>query len=314
MEGKKLNILKEFLGDTYNSGTEWLFYCPECKHHKKKLSVNISKDKFKCWVCDYRGMSVRRLVRRHGTFSQQQEWNKLVGRVDISSFESRMAEGLLGLTREEPEEFMSLPDEFVSLTSRKSSLGALPAKKYLFDRGVGTDDILRWKIGYCPTGQYEDRIIVPSFNMEGKVNYFTARSYNGNWRKYLNPPAGRDVVFNELYVDWESDLSIVEGVFDAITAGNAVPLLGSSLREDSKLIRKIVEYDTPVYIALDADAEKRAMSLIKSLAQYDVELYKVNISPYSDVGEMTRQQYKERMTRAVPMTFENMLTQAIASI
>jgi DNA primase len=314
MEGKKLKILKEFLGDTYNSGTEQLFYCPECKHHKKKLSVNISKDKFKCWVCDYRGASVRRLVRRYGTFTQQQEWNKLVGRVDISSFESRMAEGLLGLVPPVQEEVVPLPEEFLTLTSKNGSLGSLPAKRYLFDRGIGTDDILKWKVGYCPTGQYADRIIVPSFNMEGKVNYFTARSYNGNWRKYLNPPAGRDIVFNELYVDWESDLSIVEGVFDAIVAGNAVPLLGSSLREDSRLIRKIVEYDTPVYVALDADAEKRALNLIKSLTQYDVELYKVNIEPYSDVGEMTRQEYAERRTQAVPMTFENLLTQAIASI
>jgi len=314
MEGKKLTILKEFLGDTYNSGTEWLFYCPECKHHKKKLSVNISKDKFKCWVCDYRGASVRRLVRRYASFAQQQAWNKLVGRVDISSFESRMAEGLLGHKHTEKDQPVPLPEEFVTLTSKKRSLGSIPAKNYLFERGIGTDDILKWKIGYCPTGQYADRIIVPSFNLNGEVNYFTARSYNGDWRKYLNPSAERDIVFNELYVDWETDLSIVEGVFDAIVAGNAVPLLGSSLREDSKLIQKIVEYDTPVYVALDADAEKRALSLIKSLTQYDVELYKVNIEPYSDVGEMTRKEYAERMVKAVPMTFENMLTQAIASI
>ena len=33
---KKLQILKEVLGNCFNSGEEYLFYCPKCNHHKKE--------------------------------------------------------------------------------------------------------------------------------------------------------------------------------------------------------------------------------------------------------------------------------------
>ena len=57
-------------------------------------------------------------------------------------------------------------------------------------------------------------------------------------RKYLNPPADRDIIFNELYIDWDSDIILVEGAFDAIKAGpNSIPLLGSTLREESSLFQ-----------------------------------------------------------------------------
>ena len=119
---------------------------------------------------------------------------------------------------------------------------------------------------------------------------------------------------DRLYVDWQSDVSIVEGVFDAIVAGNAVPILGSSLREDSRLIKNVVENDTPVYIALDPDAEKKALNLIKKLLTFDIELYKVNIAPYSDVGEMSKEEYQKRKDQATLMNQESFLVNAIASI
>ena len=182
------------------------------------------------------------------------------------------------------------------------------------DRGVTMKDILKWKIGYCSSGDYAGRVIVPSFDNDGDVNYFVGRSYDGNWKKYMNPQASRNMVFNDLYVDWESDLSIVEGVFDAIVAGNAVPILGSSLRDDSDLIMNIVRNDTPVYIALDPDAEKKAMKIIKKLLTFGVELYKVDILPYSDVGDMSKVEYQRRKDRAKLMTQDTFLERAISSI
>ena len=65
---------------------------------------------------------------------------------------------------------------------------------------------------------------------EAYLNYFVTRTYDNDWRKYLNPKASRDIVFNHLYLDFDEPLTIVEGVFDAIKAGeNSVPLLGSTI-------------------------------------------------------------------------------------
>ena len=260
-------------------------------------------DKFKCWVCEYAGSTIYRLVRRHGSYNQRKEWESLTGKVNLAEFDFLFEED-----EEELPQRISLPEEFTSLANRKKALASLPARKYLKDRGLTREDLLHWKVGYCCSGEYEGRVIIPSFNDEGYVNYFVARAYNGNWKKYKNPAVSRDIVFNSLYVDWQQDLSIVEGVFDAIVAGpNSIPILGSALREGSKLFREIVKNDTPVYIALDPDAEKKAVKLIKNLLTYGVELYKVDISPYPDVGEMTKEEYVHRKEKAISMTEENLL-------
>ena len=311
MSSKK-QILKKVLGSHYHSGDEILFYCPKCKHHKKKLSVNLDKNKFKCWVCDYRGNSVRRLVKRHGSFLDQQEWAKHDATVEIASFEDVFsAEQEI---EEQFEQVINLPEEFKTLCSSRLSLASKPILKFLYDRGLTKQDILKWKIGYCPSGEYKERVVVPSFNEDGDVNYFIARTYGRDWMKYKNPPASRDIIFNELYVDFDDDLVIVEGVFDAIVAGNAVPILGSSLKEDSKLLKKVVEHDTPVYIALDPDVETKAMRLIKKMLTLDIEVYKIDIKPYADVGEMTKKQFNIRKQEAQLMTNDSFLERAIFSI
>jgi DNA primase len=186
--------------------------------------------------------------------------------------------------------------------------------RFLYERGLTKEDIVKWKIGYCASGEYKNRVIIPSFNENGDVNYFVARAYSGDWMKYKNPPANRNIVFNELYVDYESDLVIVEGAFDAIVAENAVPILGSSLRDDSKLFQKIVEHDTPVYIALDPDVEAKAMRLIKKMLTFDIEVYKIDIMPYGDVGEMTKREFQRRKSEAQLMTPDSFLERAIFSI
>lgn len=311
MSSKKY-VLKKVLGSHYHSGDEILFYCPKCKHHKKKLSVNLDKNKFKCWICDYRGNSIRRLIKRHGSFLDQQEWAKHDATVEIASFEDVFS------TEQEIEkqyeQVINLPEEYKTLCSSRLSLASKPILRFLYDRGLTKQDILKWKIGYCPSGEYKERVVVPSFNEDGDVNYFIARTYGRDWMKYKNPPASRDIIFNELYVDFDDDLVIVEGVFDAIVAGNAVPILGSSLKEDSKLLKKVVEHDTPVYIALDPDVETKAMRLIKKMLTLDIEVYKIDIKPYADVGEMTKKQFNIRKQEAQLMTNDSFLERAIFSI
>ena len=305
------------MGEPFRVGKEHLYHCPKCNHHKKKLSVNLDKDKFKCWVCEYSGSSIYRLVRRLGNFKQQNEWQQFLGDklVDLSSFDQVFTEALnWGAKKQEEKQVIPLPAEFVSLTSKNLPKSAYPAIKFLAQRGLSTEDVLKWKVGFCETGEYANRVVFPSFDEQGSVNYFVARAYDNSWKKYTNPPAKRNIIFNELYIDWKSDLSLVEGVFDAVVAGNAVPILGSTLRADSRLFKQIVQHDTPVYVAMDADAEKKAMNLIKKLLTFDIELYKVDISPYSDVGEMSRGEYLERKKAAVPMTSQEYFSKSIAAI
>ena len=298
----KDKIISDVLGESYQSGSEHLFYCPYCKHHKKKFSVNVDKNVYKCWVCDTNGRNLRRIVRRFGSHTQLAEWDRLTQKVNINDFYHIFEEVL-----QEPEQIVELPKALISLANKDLPFSALKALKYLKKRGVTQKDIVRWKIGYCSSGQYENQIIIPSFRGDGYANYFVARTYSKHWKRYLNPPASNNVIFNELYIDWGSDLCIVEGAFDAIVAGNAVPLLGSSLRETSKLVQQIVKNDTPIYLALDPDAKSKEQKIAKMFMQYDIELYKVDISGFDDVGEMTKEQFQNRKQNAAFIKMDNYL-------
>jgi DNA primase len=162
-------------------------------------------------------------------------------------------------------------------------------------------------MGYCFDGLYRGRVVIPSFDDDGDSNYFIARSYTKDSYKYKNPPASKDIVFNELFIDWNDDLVLVEGVFDAIRAGNAVPILGSTLRSDSRLLRKIVFNDTPVYMALDPDAADKERRIIETLLRYDVELYKIDVAGYEDVAEMPREVFLQRKKNAAFIDRDNYL-------
>jgi hypothetical protein len=281
----KRQIITDILGSYRRAGDEHLYHCPFCKHHKKKMSVNFSINSYKCWVCDARGKNIYRLVRKFGNYQQRQKYLELQGRLDLSEFD-KMFDAINDV---EERQVIELPEEFVSLCNKRLPLKSKDALDYLRGRGISKREILKWKMGYCPKGKYGGRIVIPSFNDEGDPNYFIARSYVGHHRRYLNPPCGRDIIFNELNIDWD----------DPVVAGdNSVPILGSTLREDSKLFQAIAIHDTPVYIALDPDAEKKAHWIIRSLMKYDLEIKKLNIGNYEDIGSMSRSVFQERLKQA----------------
>ena len=244
----------------------------------------------------YSRKNIYRLVRKFGSYQQKQKWLELEGRLDLSEFDKMFME----MNDEEIEQVTDLPPEFVSLCNKHLPKSSRKALDYLFNRGVTKQDILMWKIGYCPEGRYVGRIIVPSFNNSGNLNYFIARSYVGHRMKYLNPPISKNVVFNELFVDWDESIILVEGLFDAIVAGqNAIPILGSTLREESKLFQGIVLNDSPVYLALDEDAKKKQDYIVKLFHKYDVSVKTIDTSNIDDVGSMSKSQFMSRMSLAV---------------
>ena len=302
MSERKIRIIEDFLGSYSKSKDEFLFYCPKCKHHKPKFSVNFDKNVFKCWVCDYNGRSITRLVSSYGKPQNKSEWKTVCGIVDMSEQDKQ----------EEEKIIVTLPEEFVSLTNKNSPYLSAAARRYLNSRGIVSEDILWWKIGYCPDGEYNKRIVIPSFDLDGNINYFIARLYTHDWMKYKNPPAERDFIFNELYLDWDKDITIVEGVFDAIKATNAIPLLGSTLRENSYIFQKIVENCDKIYIALDDDARAKEFKISKLFMSYGVDVYRVDTSGFGDVGEMDKETFQDRKKSSSFVSLDNYLVEKLS--
>ena len=310
---EKLDIVRGVLRYSHVSRGEYLFYCPYCEHHNPKMSVNIHKNVYKCWVCDARGMDIWRIVRRFGDQSDKRRWRAITSTIDAS--EQSIFDLFKESVVEEEEITIPLPEEFVSLVNKSLPRTAAPALRYLQDRGITKKQIAQWKIGYCSRGEFAGRIVFPSFNKEGDVNFYVARTYKDDWMKYKNPAVSKDVVFNEIYVDWKDRVYLVEGIFDAIAAGqNAVPILGSTLSEKSKLFRKLVENDTAVYIALDTDAEKKSIKICNNLNRHGLEVYRVDTSGYEDIATMPKKVLDKRIKDATIITSENVLERAIRTI
>jgi len=302
MSQKQIKIIKDFLGSHYKSKDEYLFYCPKCKHHKRKLSLNFDKNVFKCWICDYIGKDIGRLVYSYGTPENKRQWKVIAGVVDFSELDEK-----------EEKLTVKLPEEFITLTGKNVKPLSIPARKYLKERNLTRNDLVWWKIGYCPDGEFKKRIIIPSFDLSGSVDYFIARSYtSGSWQKYKNPPSEKDFIFNELYLDWNSDVTIVEGVFDAMVAGNAIPLLGSTLRENSYVFQKILDNCQEIYIALDADATEKELKIGKLFMSYGVDVYRIDTSGFGDIGEMDKETFQTRKKTATFLSLDNYLVEKLS--
>lgn len=143
------------------------------------------------------------------------------------------------------------------------------ALNYCRQRHLTETDVWRYKIGYCFTGKMAGRLVVPSYNAIGVMNYFVARTV----RKGIKPPyenpetPKKQFIFNEMNVDWTAPVWLVEGVFDMfkIPSTNVVPLIGKELGFDYKLFEKLVEHNTPVIVALDNDANRERFRVAEML-------------------------------------------------
>jgi DNA primase len=296
LEQKKLSILESILGDwrtvPSKNGTEYVFFCPECKHHKKKFSINPAKGFYKCWVCNVAG-SVFSLIKKHGTADQIASWKELAGIFDHS-------DEFVKINTE-----IDLPKEFITLS--KPNVMANKALLYLASRNISKEDIIWWKMGFCPTGTYRNRIVVPSYDISGNLNYFVGRAYDNNPQAYVYPSRSKDLVFNELFLDWEKDIILTEGIFDAIVAGNAIPLLGSTLIEQSIVFQTIVSKTSRVFLGLDPDAVEKENKIIQLFLSYGVEVFKIPIKPYKDIGKMDKETFQRHKNEALELTKDNIL-------
>jgi DNA primase len=312
---KKERILVDIFGNFRRSKNERLFFCPKClerigtAHHKNKLSINLEKNAFKCWVCGYFGNNIYRLIREFGNYNHVYEWRILDNIVDLNEFESLFEK------KEEKEQVTDLPESYISLSNKNLPFSSNYALEYLSGRSISQEIIDQWRIGFCPLGKYKNRIIIPSFNDTGDVNYFVARSYSRYGRDYLNPPASKNIIFNSLFINWDKDVILVEGAFDAIVAGeNSIPILGNTLNENSKLFQKIVKEDSRIFLALDLDAKNQNIKIASKLLKYDIEIYEINVHPYKDVGKMTSEDFLKKKEDSTRITFDNFLKRKVQFI
>jgi len=287
---------------------------PTCNSRKKgmrKLSIQIQTDQAHCWVCGLKTRnSLVSILRKAGTKSDVQEY--------VRSFAPKNVR-LFGNEEDLPEE------ERVNLSGNFRLLGLCSSSRdpdikrvlnYMRRRGYSETDLWRFRVGISDDPRFDGRVIIPSFDSDGFLNTYAARAVSKYTKpNYLIPEAERTgIIFNELDVDWEKELTVVEGPLDLMKcAGNATCLQGSSLTEDHLLFWRIVDAKTPIVLALDSDAQKKAAKIAILLSSYDVAVRILDLGTFSDVGEMSQEDFVRARDEATPFSSAERLKMRIAA-
>lgn len=278
--------------------------CPICAPkdpNKKKLAILVEDDRCHCWVCGYKSRTLAPLIRRYGTQGQLAEYRDRFMPV-IAPGDSRCVQLWMPDTSTETP-VLTLPAGFSLLaTSVTRDPDVVAVRRYLSTRNVSEDDMWRYKLGYSDEPVWRRRVIVPSFDKEGRVNHYVGRAIDRTRRPKYEAPVGdrHHVVFNELDIDWSRRLVMCEGTFDMMKCGdNVVPLLGSDLSEETALFNYVIMHSTPVVLALDADMRlTKVPRLARKLAEYGVDVSVVDV--VTDPGDMTKEAFQEALAHARP--------------
>lgn len=276
---KIVNLLNRVLksqGQQLTKENEYMWWSPFVNHHKPKLQVNVKNGKWHCWVSGQGGHNLFQLLKK--VKASKKEFGELKELSDDFSFEY--------VPTKQQNKDVKLPDEYKPMWVKSNSPIYKHALKYLKSRNISEDDMIKYSIGYCEEGLYSNRIIIPSYDEEGKLNFFVGRDVFDSKLKYRNSPTPKDIIGFELFVNWKEPILLVEGALDAIsTKINSIPLFGKTIMNSLK--RKILEKKVKtLYVALDNDAVKDSMKIVEELMNEGIKVHMIKMTEKdpNDIG------------------------------
>lgn len=310
LQSKLLALINEVLSQNAKlrkGGSQATYFCPFCNHYKRKLEINLDYGQWHCWVCHAKGSYLGSLLSK---VKAPRKYRDIL--FDLTKDVRLHRRKSKSKGEAEP---LSLPEDFISLADPPNHDSHFSehmqeyrrAMAYLKNRGITMDDICRYNIGYCETGEYRDCVIIPSYDDEGKLNYFSSRYYYQNiGRKYNNAPFSKDIVGFESFVNYDEPVTLVEGAFDAIAVrNNAVPLFGTLMSHHLKF--QLILHKTPrVNLVLDNDAMREALAAVEELWHWGIQVHLVEL-PDKDPSEIGFHVMHDLIGRSTPFEFKDLI-------
>ncbi len=262
-----VELLTDVLGEPkqhYESKGQISFDCPVCAEEKGlesgdgkgNLEINYIRHVYKCWACG----------ETHGTHGP-------LGKL-FDGYATKQQKKVYNLIK--PEELqlqdkkkvrLRLPEGFTTFKdSNPRFIPHIEAYKYLQSRGINDEMIEKYSIGYTVQGEFAYRVIIPSFDKDGILNYFVGRAWVNKKMKYKNPASvpKDEIIFNEKLIDWDEDIFLVEGAFDSFFLSNPLVMLGKKM---SKLIFETLysKANADIVICVDGDAWEDGLKMYHEL-------------------------------------------------
>ena len=274
--------------------------------NKYNLEISFSLGKYHDWSTD-NGGNLSRLIKKWGTKELLNQYFTIINDIKESKYYD------LELFKDNGEDLGYYNQLKLPLTFRKIDLKICKKQKlieYLKERNITQDIIDFYNIGYTTWDeekwQDRDRIIIPSYDDEGELNYWVGRDFiNDKQRKsktkYKNCKADKNkIVFQENKIQWNNDIILVEGGIDAIVYPNIIALLGKVLKKDTQTYKYLYEKaNANIVICLDGDTKIEETKKIYNLLNVGRLQNKIwyidlkNDSQYKDFGEIYQNEGKE---------------------
>lgn len=301
---KLLQLLESVLGKGKStSGNNIAFFSPFVSHYKPKLEIDIDtnhagENAWHCWISDKKGRSIVTLFKQLNL--PKEKFEQLNRIVESSRYRSNTA------VTEKPV-LLQLPTDYRPLWIEKKTPDYRNAMYYLKKRGITIFDILKYRIGYCESGEYSGKIIIPSYDGSGQLNYFVSRAYySSDTQRHKNPKVSKDIIGFELLINWAEPIILCEGSFDAIAVKrNAIPLFGKIIQ--TTLQKKIIEERVRnIYICLDPDALKNAIQIAERFMAEGLNVYFINLKQ-GDASELGFEKITKILADTDVLTFESLM-------
>ena len=275
-------------------GKNYFGVCPFHDDHRPSMSVSKDRQLFKCFVCN-KGGNVFTFVKDYENISYIEAVIKVANKVGIPISYTPVK----GNDEKHKLEYEIMDFTTSIYQNNLNSKEGIKAKEYLEKRNITSSIIKEFKIGYALNDsnylanvlkkkgypdtkldelglinkdgintydRFQNRIMIPITNLDGKVVGFTGRIFNGeDSAKYINTKETSiykkgKIIFNYYnalpYIRESKSTILVEGNMDAIrmySAGvkNVLALMGTTLTKDQIEILKKLR--VPITLMLDND-------------------------------------------------------------
>jgi DNA primase len=304
VNGILLGLVQSVLGKgNATSKGNYAFHCPLCNHRKPKLEINLvptskNENPWHCWACDAKGKTISSLFK-----TIKVEKNKYSELNSILGTATKIDKLEFNLNIELPKEYKPL------YNISKADIIARHALSYVKKRGITPVDILKYQIGYCETGRYANKIIIPNYDSKGKLNYFIARSFEkDSVKKFDAISTDKNLIIGfENLINWDLPVILCEGAFDAIAIKrNAIPLYGKTLSK--QLTKKLLTNNIKdIYLALDNDALKSTTKIAEELLNSGKKLYVVQLDG-KDPSDMGFEHFTNLIQTSQEFTFSDLFS------
>lgn len=324
------SILVSFLGESKQGGydssnSQYQFNCPFCAEEegepdgKYNLEISFELLVYKCWKCENSG-SLSRLVKRFGGRDALREYHEAAESLKMSKYYSLTDDEKKILERETKR--LTLPSTFHKINLSNCMDRRLC--QYLRKRKIDQRIINRFGIGYCEWSDNPDerpwsnRLMIPSYDESGMLNFFVGRDFLPDKKeqepgkfirpKYKNCDAEKnEIIFQDSLIDWDADITLVEGAIDCIYGPNTISMLGKTMDESTALFKKLRARSTAkVILCLDGDVDDFQIEKLCNLLYYggigDRTYYidlKRDMKPYKDFGEIFEAEGRHGIIRAL---------------